>query len=387
MKKPLIVAVNGSPHGAIGNTSRLIEMLRETLADEGFELEEIRLAGKQIAYCIGCGFCMEKGRCWIDDDHREITEKLLSADGIVLASPVYFLHVTAQMKTFIDRSLGFGHKPRTTWKPGLAVSISAGLGESGVAEYLGFILRTFGAFSVGTLTALAIAPGQFLGLEAVQARAGDLARDLARAIREKRRYPATEKDLRYYQFMGDLVRSVGDSVMKDDFAHWQKHGLYAGFEAYVKQTWAPPYDDGGARESWIQEKIAEQKARKREEGKRAKKKTAPGATVGSTCQELFRKMPQAFNPEAAGGLSAVYQFEVTGSEAFVTHLRIADGKCAVLEGPADRADVIIKTPADVWLAISHGELDGQQAFMDGKYTAVGDLALLMKLRTLFSRGS
>lgn len=387
MKKPVIVAVNGSPHGGVGNTSRMIEMFREPLMEEGMDLEVIRLAGKRIQYCIGCGFCMEKGRCWIDDDHREIVESLLSADGVILASPVYFLHVTAQMKTFIDRSLAFGHKPRSTWKPGLALSVSAGLGESRVAEYLAFILRTFGAFSVGTFTSLAVAPGQFLGIEAVQARARDLGKDLSRAIREKRRYPVTDNDLRYYQFMGDLVRSAKDTFMRDDFDHWERHGLYAGIEAYVKQTWAPPNDDGSAREAWIQKMIAEQKARKKAEREERKKEARSGEGPGAagSCKELLQRMPLAFSPAAAKGLSAVYQFEVSGTEEFVAHLRIADGKCSFHEGRADRPGVRVMTPADVWLSISRGKMDGQQAFMSGKYTAEGDLALLMKLRSLFPK--
>ena len=108
-EKPTIVAVNGSPHAGIGNTALMIDMLQPTLAEEGFELEVIDLAGKNVEYCTGCAFCMDKGRCWIDDDHRKILEKLLFADGVILASPVYFLHVTGQMKTSLDRSLAFGH--------------------------------------------------------------------------------------------------------------------------------------------------------------------------------------------------------------------------------------------------------------------------------------
>ena len=145
-QKPTIVAVNGSPHAGIGNTSLMIEMLRPTLGQEGFELEVIHLAGLDIRYCTGCGFCMEKGKCWIDDDHRRVTEKLLTAQGIILASPVYFFSVTGQMKTFFDRSLALGHKPRPTWKPGLAVCVSAGSGETDVASYLAFCSAPLGLF-------------------------------------------------------------------------------------------------------------------------------------------------------------------------------------------------------------------------------------------------
>ena len=161
--KPTIVAVNGSPHAGVGNTFLMIEMLRPTLGQEGFELEVVHLAGLDIQYCTGCAFCMEKGKCWIDDDHRRVTEKLLTAQGIILASPVYFFSVTGQMKTFLDRSLALGHKPRPTWKPGLAISVSAGSGETDVAGYLSSLLHTFGAFPVGALTAMAVHPGRVLG--------------------------------------------------------------------------------------------------------------------------------------------------------------------------------------------------------------------------------
>ncbi len=136
-----VVAVNGSPHSAIGNTSLMLRMMEPVLAQEGIDLEEIFLASMRIEYCVGCGVCMEKGKCWRQDDHAEVIGKVLGADGVILASPVYFRHVTAQMKTFIDRSLAYGHKPRTTWKPGMAISVSAGLGETAVAESLGSTLR------------------------------------------------------------------------------------------------------------------------------------------------------------------------------------------------------------------------------------------------------
>jgi multimeric flavodoxin WrbA/putative sterol carrier protein len=386
MKQPAIVAVNGSPHAGIGNTSQMIEMLRPTLLEEGFELEVIHLADLDLQYCTGCGFCMEKGKCWIDDDHRRVTEKLLTAQGIILASPVYFFSVTGQMKTFFDRSLALGHKPRPTWKPGLAVCVSAGLGETDVAAYLTFLLRTFGAFPVGALTAMAVHPGGFWGKEAVEARAIDLARELARAIKENRRYPATDRDLRYYQFMGNLVQSQKDTVMKHDFKHWQEHGLYQGFESYIQQTLTEISYDPGIREAWIKELIEQQKERKKARAGAGKNKAgAPGAFAAKTCRELLAMMPSAFQAEAAEGLTAVYQFEVHGDERFVAHLRIAGGACTFHEGPADKPDLTLKTPADVWLKISKGELNGQQAFMDRRYQVEGDLNLLLKMNRLFSR--
>ncbi len=374
-----VVAVNGSPHAAIGNASLMLRMMEPVLKDQGIDLEEVFLADKRIEYCVGCAVCMEKGTCWRQDDHAEIVGKMLGADGVILASPVYFRHVTAQMKTFIDRSVAYGHKPRATWKPGMAISVSGGMGETAVAEYLGSTLRAYGAFSIGSLTAIAVAPGAFMGIDLVEARAKDMASDLARAIKEKRRYPATENDLFFYLFMKDFVeRQKG--FMPDDYRHWQEKGLFDGFGAYVDQGFAVPSVDDTPRKEWIRGMIS------KETGKaKAQKATdrPAGAKSAATCRELLGMMPFGFKKEAVGALKAVYQFEISGQENFTAHLSIADGRCTYADGPAAKPDVTIKSPADVWLAISKGEMDGQAAFMAGKYRVEGNLTLLMRLKTLF----
>jgi putative sterol carrier protein len=98
-------------------------------------------------------------------------------------------------------------------------------------------------------------------------------------------------------------------------------------------------------------------------------------------------MPLGFDPKAAPELDAVIQFDVSGAEMFQAHLEIKDWRCLYHEGPAAAPALVIRTPSDIWLAIAGGELDGQQAFMNGKYTAEGDLSLLLRLRALFPGGS
>ena len=106
-----------------------------------------------------------------------------------------------------------------------------------MASYLAHpALKIFGAYPVGKLTAISAFAGEFLGKEDVEARAADLAGDLARAVREKRRYPATDKDLLFYQFMGDLVASH-KKVMSGDYNHWEKYDLLESFESYTKQSY------------------------------------------------------------------------------------------------------------------------------------------------------
>lgn len=380
-----VVIINGSPHGALGNTSLMIEMIASNLTPEGVALEQIMLAERNIRYCIGCGACIEKSRCWQQDDHEEIVEKLLRADGIILASPVYFSHVTAQMKTFIDRSLRLGHKLRGTWKPGLAVSVSAGKAETLTAHYLARTLSIYGAFPVGALTAMATSPGGFLGKELVEARAKDLAGDLVRAIKEKRQYPATDEDLSYYLFMKELVTREKD-FMRDDYNYWQEKGLLDGFESYAGQRFTPPGFDPEVRKAWLRDIIREANAGNAGRAVARPAASAPVSGVADfkTCHELIAAMPLVFRNEAAGDMSAVYQFVITGSEEFTAHLEIAGGRCEFHEGSGSKPDVTITSAAEVWLAISRGELDGQTAFMSGKYQVQGNMALLLKMKELFA---
>jgi hypothetical protein len=72
----------------------MLDMLGKELALHGLILEAIHLQGKDIGYCVGCALCLNKGKCWQNDDHKKITGKLFAADAVILASPVYFRSVT-----------------------------------------------------------------------------------------------------------------------------------------------------------------------------------------------------------------------------------------------------------------------------------------------------
>ena len=110
-----ILTVVGSPREN-ANTHFLSQKFGEGAAKVGAEVEEIFLQKYSIAGCRHCFGCLKDGTCKIKDDYAEIKEKLLAADGILLASPVYCCSVTAQMKSFMDRSYSFGFP---TWETGL----------------------------------------------------------------------------------------------------------------------------------------------------------------------------------------------------------------------------------------------------------------------------
>jgi multimeric flavodoxin WrbA len=100
------LAVNGSPRKD-GNTDYLLKEVLDPVARAGWETELVRAGGREIRGCIACYKCFENQdqRCAVKkDDVNECIEKMLAADAIILASPVYFSDVTAQIKALIDRA-------------------------------------------------------------------------------------------------------------------------------------------------------------------------------------------------------------------------------------------------------------------------------------------
>ena len=102
MKKVLVIS--SSPRRN-GNSDLLCDQFMKGAIEAGHRAEKIFLADKTIHYCTGCGACANATRpCVQKDDVAEILEKMVGADVIVLATPVYFYTMCAQLKTLIDRS-------------------------------------------------------------------------------------------------------------------------------------------------------------------------------------------------------------------------------------------------------------------------------------------
>lgn len=101
MKKVLILS--GSPRKG-GNSDLLCDEFMKGAQEAGNEVEKIWLRSKKIGYCLACYYCKNHGgECAVKDDMAEILDKIQAADVIVMASPVYFYSIDAQLKTVIDR--------------------------------------------------------------------------------------------------------------------------------------------------------------------------------------------------------------------------------------------------------------------------------------------
>ena len=99
-----VVILTSSPRRK-GNSDMLCEQFAGGAHDAGHHAEKIFLHDKKILYCTGCGTCFLGAKiCPQQDDMQDILEKMIAADVIVMATPVYFYTMSAQMKTLIDRT-------------------------------------------------------------------------------------------------------------------------------------------------------------------------------------------------------------------------------------------------------------------------------------------
>jgi len=97
-----VLGIAGSPRRG-GNTDLLLNEVMRGAASRGAEVKTVILKNLKIAPCQHCDACLEAGNCRIQDDMQMVYRELEAADRIVLASPIQFMTVTADMKAMIDR--------------------------------------------------------------------------------------------------------------------------------------------------------------------------------------------------------------------------------------------------------------------------------------------
>ena len=104
MQKKVLI-LSGSPRKG-GNSDILCDEFLRGAREAGHDVEKIRVAEKKIAPCSGCYYCTAHGgACAHKDDMAEVLQKMIDADVLALASPVYFYSIDAQLKAVIDRTV------------------------------------------------------------------------------------------------------------------------------------------------------------------------------------------------------------------------------------------------------------------------------------------
>lgn len=132
MSKVLIIS--GSPH-AHGNTSIAIEEMKKIFEEQGIETSVMQVGNKDIRGCVACGSCAKNGKCVFDDEVNKAAELLEKADGLVLASPVYYASANSTLTALCDR-LFYSCSCDLTMKVGASVAVARRGGCSATFDQL-----------------------------------------------------------------------------------------------------------------------------------------------------------------------------------------------------------------------------------------------------------
>lgn len=103
----------------------------------------------------------------------------------------------------------------------------------------------------------------------------------------------------------------------------------------------------------------------------------------TSIQELIPLMPQYFSPEAAAGLNATFQLELTGENGGLWNMVVANQQLKINEGQAPSPNMTVKMSAADYLAMVNGEANAMQLFMMGKVKVGGDMSLITRMQSMF----
>jgi multimeric flavodoxin WrbA/putative sterol carrier protein len=359
-----LLVFQGSPRPK-GYTQMVLEKFLQGAASKGASSEVIFLAGKKVKPCIGCyscwyktpGVCIHKG-----DDVPEILEKMKCGDMEVYATPLYHYGMTAFMKLFMERTLplmlpylvenqdgGTTHPERYpgTRARGMVLISVCGFPEVDHFKALVAQFRLLARSSQKKLAGVLLRPGSesMLFMERLGKKGKDVLEGFFRAGQEI----ATR---------GEVSPETEEIVSRD----WTQN--LRAFREQANAFWDVRMDHakkvkGGSEDRTFEEAVKED------------------------IRIVLRGMAASFRGHAAEGLRTTIQFDISGSQPGQWYYEIQDGYCSFKKGNAEKPNLIIHTPAEVWLAISKGEADGGKAFLEKKYTVEGDLNLLMRFKALF----
>jgi len=387
-----VLALNGSPRMKASSTYHMLKPLLEGMEAAGAETELIHIRQLKLEFCIGCYICWVRtpGKCIHKDKDRMAAalDSFNTADLVVFGTPLYHFTMSGIMKTFIDRTItrfepwliphtslpGVSGHPERYKKPEKILLVSpCGLPEfehfdSLVAtfkqmarmenwEYVGEILRPFGE------------PLSRRGLQRFfSSYYGLLHQAGGQIILEGRISDVLQVELRKDLFPGGKQACYDLST-----SYWEMDMNRLKVPEEMRHTVLAASANGAM--SQIEQSL------------QIHEHPQPGenGNVDPELDLIMMGMPTAFNPKAAGNLDATIQYALSGEDGGMYHVRIKDGKCTAHHGPAVNADLSINSPVEVWKAISKGEMNGPQAYMDGKYQWSGDMNIIMILDDLFEK--
>ena len=208
--------INGSPRKK--NTWAMVKRAKEILGDS--EFEKIQLMKEKIPMCNGCFKCIMEGedKCPHHDYISKIIEKLREADGLIIASPVYAMNVTALLKNFFDHTAYLYHRPEFFDKKALVFVSTAGAGHKDVAKYIDETLRHWG-FNKVYKAAIACGGKEHLETKEIDKATEEFKKDME----SNKLHNPKFMDIVFYNVWRAMA--VCEDPLEADAEYWKETGL------------------------------------------------------------------------------------------------------------------------------------------------------------------
>ncbi len=349
-----VLAVNSGPRpDEESYTFKMLSHLVAGMREAGAAVEIVNLREKKIRNCAGCFTCWTKtpGICIHKDDMtREIFPKLIASDLAIFATPLYYHTVNAAMAAFFERTLPAAqpffeedengntyHPMRHKLPPSVLLSVCGFPELSEFDAMLEFFRRTRHKGSQ-PLAAICRAGAALLSVPQLADKANDI-------------FDATKQAGR------ELVETM--QITPETMARiTQPLGDVETFRAMGNIFW----------KTCIAEKVTPKQFNDRQMVPRP-----------YSLADFMFVFPYGLNAAAVGDGRAEVQINFSGEVNDSCYFTIEGGRVQAHTGAAEKPDLTIDTPFDIWMDIMTRKADGQKLFLEQKYKVQGDLALMMKL--------
>lgn len=351
-----VLAVSSSPlKNNISVSKMFLDYIVEGMRSAGAEVDVFDLCEKKVLNCTGCGSCwnVTEGRCVIKDDMTDdIYPRFVSADLVVLASPVYFYQVNAAMKNFIDRTYPF-LEPCINFQEGryfpyrfrgkhpkMMVLTAAGCHGEAISEQISSYMKKL--------------YGENLIAEIHRGDSGFF---------------------HYYNsFNSELIeafKKAGSEIV-----------LNKRISDETMSVIMSPLDDDESL-AFMRDMLFKSMNRQKQNVNQFI--SSAGKLTPDTIKGFLKLMEVAFNKKAAIRTNVTYGFEFYGSVEGQCQLIIANGELRAAEGYVTKPDITIKVPFEVWIDIINGKANSRQMMIEKKLRIQGDWNGFMKMGLFFGR--
>ncbi|MBN1799830.1 MAG: NAD(P)H-dependent oxidoreductase [Spirochaetales bacterium] len=351
----------GSPRGKKSSSYHVAQHFITGLKNAGCHTEEILVRDLSINPCRGCFTCWTKtpGRCIHRDDMGGILEKIVSAQLIVYAFPLYYYNMPGIVKNLLDRQIPLvkpelierngvtGHPPRNPeWRNKVFLISVAGFPERSHFDALvSAFEKSFKSEHNKFIGNILIGGAEPLHIEEMQAT---------------------------YSAFYKLVEQAGFEVGKNGTMSDKTNKEIIARTAYTKKAVEEFRKMGN--QYWKSFEPVSRKPIKINNNTKELKLNSGGI------KSFLAGMAMQYKPAGVPDFEGSVQFKLDDSPYF---LAIKDNVCKAYKGQIDNPTTVITTTENTWIDIATGKLNGQQAVMDGKMKIDGELGLVMKMGELF----